>query len=96
MAIDESRDHGQATAVDADRAFRDAHVVVWTDCDNIHAAHEERHVVSYRTCPIDEANLMNGNCHDLPSHAIGMSRCLETCTGSGYPPTSNPDFFKRI
>ena len=96
MAIDESWDHGQATAVDAGRAFRDAHIVARTDSDNLGAPYEERHAVSYRTCSIDEPYLLNGDGHDLPSHAIGMSRSLEPGTRCRYPATSNTDFFKGI
>ena len=96
MTIDEPWNHGQATAVDTGRAVRDGHLIAWADCDNLRASHEECHVVAHGSCPIDEAHVMNGNRHNLPSHAIGMSRCLEPRTGSRYPPTSNPNFFKRV
>lgn len=96
MAIDESWDHGQATAVETGGSLGNADLVARTDSDNLGAPYEERHAVSYRTCSIDEPYLLNGDGHDLPSHAIGMSRSLEPGTGSRYPATSNTDFFKGI
>ncbi len=96
MAIDESRDHGETTAVETGGSLRNADLAARTDCDNLRAPYEDRHVVLDRSRPIDEPYLLNGDGHDLPSHAIGMSRSLEPGTGSRYPATSNTDFFKGI
>ena len=96
MAIDESWDHRQATAVETGRSFWNADVIARADCDNLRAAHEECHGVAYYSCSIDKAYVMNGNGHDLPSYAIGMSGCLQSGAGGRHPSTSNADFFKGV
>ena len=72
MAVDESWNNREATAVDTDSSFRNSDLVAWADCRDLRTAHEQRRVIVMVSRPINETHVMNGNRHNLPSSTINM------------------------